>query len=53
MAELFRQTERIIKLNPFEQDVLQTVSKPADGSLKMARSDCTKSLKARLEGRRA
>jgi hypothetical protein len=54
VAELVQQTEHILKPDPFEQEVLRTVSKlTADGNLKMALFRLHEVIEARLERRGA
>ncbi|SAL83568.1 hypothetical protein AWB67_06442 [Caballeronia terrestris] len=54
VAELVQQTEHIIKPDPFEQEVLQTVCRlTADGNLKMALFRLHEVIEARLERRGA
>jgi hypothetical protein len=51
VATLIYETEHVIELDPFEQDVLQTARKLSqDGNLKMALFRLHEVVEARLEG---
>ncbi|TCK33843.1 hypothetical protein B0G84_8183 [Paraburkholderia sp. BL8N3] len=53
LAELIRQTEHVIKPDPFEQEVLQTARRLAqEGNLKMALFRLHEVVQTRLEARR-